>query len=108
MPVRSLKDYIQTVRWYHRSLKHDPESANPFAEDCVSTFNIVEDSANMHATAQAMDSVVLSGAKVGRNAMIVRSVVCPGASVPDNATVMDQVVSIDSPRSIFRRQPARA
>jgi hypothetical protein len=108
MPVRTLKDYIQAVRWYHRSLKHDPQSADPFSEDCVSTFSIVEEAANMHSTAQAMDSVVLAGAKVGRNAMLVRSVVCPGATVPDNATAMDQVVSIDSPRTIFRKQAARA
>ncbi len=108
MPVRALKDYIQAVRWYHRSLKHDPQSDDPFAEDCVSTFSIVEEGATMATNAQAMDSIVLNGAKVGRNASVVRSVVCPGAIVPDQAVVMDQVVSIDTSRSAFRRQPAKA
>lgn len=108
MPVRSLKDYIQAVRWYHRSLKHDPQSTDPFAEDCLSTFSIVEDGATMHPTAQALDSVVLAGAKVGRNANLVRSVVCPGASVPDYATVMDQVIGTETPSNAFRRQPSNA
>jgi len=104
MPVRELKDYISAVRWYHRSLKHDPQSANPFAEDGVATFGIVEEGATFAATAQALDSVVLAGAKVGRNVNLVRSVICPGAIVPDGVTVMDQVISADSPRTAFRRQ----
>jgi len=108
MPVRALKDYIQAVRWYHRSLKHDPQSADPFAEDCVATFSIVEEGATMANNAQAMDSIVLAGAKVGRNASVVRSVICPGATVPDHAMVMDQVISIDSPRTAFRRQQVKA
>ncbi len=107
-PVRALKDYIQAVRWYHRSLKNDPQSADPFAEDCVATFSIVEAGVTLPPTSQALDSVVLAGAKVGRNSSIVRSVICPGAIVPDSAVVMDQVVSIDSPSAIFRKQPAKA
>jgi len=108
MPVRALKDYIPAVRWYHRSLKHDPQSANPFAEDCVATFSIVEEGATMGNNAQALDSIVLAGAKVGRNATVVRSVICPGAVVPDQAVVMDEVISVDSPRSVFRKQAVKA
>jgi len=105
---RIFSDSIPAVRWYHRSLKHDPQSANPFAEDCVATFSIVEEGATMGNNAQALDSIVLAGAKVGRNATVVRSVICPGAVVPDQAVVMDEVISVDSPRSVFRKQAVKA
>lgn len=103
MGVRTLKDYISAVRWYHRSQKQSAVVDNPYAEECVSTFSIVEAGATMHPTAAALDSVVLAGSKVGRGASLVRSVVCPGATVPDGATVMDQVISITTPRSAFRQ-----
>ena len=105
MSVRTLKDYIAAVRWYHRSLKH-AVADNPYAEDCVSTFSIVEAGATVHPTAQALDSIVLAGSRVGRGASLVRSVVCPGANVPDGVTVMDQVISATTPRNAFRTAAA--
>jgi hypothetical protein len=103
MGVRNLKDYIAAVRWYHRSMRNTAVADDPYAEDCVSTFSIVESGATVHPTAQALDSVVLAGSRVGRGASLVRSVVCPGATVPDGVTAMDQVISITTPKSAFRQ-----
>ncbi len=101
MPVRSLKDYIDAIRGYHHSQRNDSRSADPFAERGVATFSIIEEGAMMHPTAQALDSVVLRGAKVGRGANVVRSVICPGAVVPDHATILDQVISDKTPRHVY-------
>jgi hypothetical protein len=103
MGVRSLKDYIAAVRWYHRSMRNNAVIDNPYAEDCVSTFSIIEAGATVHASAQALDSVILAGGRVGRGASLVRSVVCPGAVVPEGVTVMDQVIAANTPRSAFRK-----
>lgn len=95
MPVRTRSGYIQALRQYHH-MRRGLSAGGPMAEDWRPAFGIVERGADVHPTAQVLDSVVLEGARVDRGAVLVRSVVCPGAVVRRDRVVVDQLVG--SPR----------
>lgn len=66
-----------------------------FAEQWKPSFGIIEDGCHVQPGVRAHDSVLLAGAKVGRNATIVRSMICPGASVAADAVVVDRIVTAE-------------
>ena len=66
LPVRSLSDYIQALRFHHRSKSGRPASADPLAEDFSPTFSIVEPGAKVDASARLHDAVVLKDAVIER------------------------------------------
>jgi len=92
LPVRSLSDYIQALRFHHRQKSGRHSANDPLAEDWSPTFSLVENGAHVDASARLHDSVVLRGARVEPGAVIVRSVVCPEAIVGRDRTAVDQLV----------------
>jgi N-acetylglucosaminyldiphosphoundecaprenol N-acetyl-beta-D-mannosaminyltransferase len=103
LPVRSLTDYIQALRFHHRRKSGRPAATDPLAEDWSPTFFLVEDGAHVDASARLHDSVVLRGAHVEPGAVIVRSVVCPGATVGRDRTAVDRLVMDGSPETRMPR-----
>jgi N-acetylglucosaminyldiphosphoundecaprenol N-acetyl-beta-D-mannosaminyltransferase len=95
LPVRSLSDYIQALRFHYRRTGDRP-AADPLAEDWRPTFSIVEGGATVGASARLHDSVVLGGALVESDAVVVRSIICPGARVGGDQTAVDRVVMAGS------------
>ncbi len=93
LPLRSLADYIQALRHYHRRRKGMNGLSDPLAEDWRATFAIVEAGAQVDAGARLHDSVVLSGAKVESGAVLVRSLVCAGGVVRRDRSVVDQIIT---------------
>lgn len=84
IPVRTLSDYMQALRWRHRKVADqggDTERVHAFAEDWKPTFRIVESGASVDADARVMDSVVLRGGRVEKGSVLVRCVVGPGGVV---------------------------
>ncbi len=95
IPVRTLSDYINALRWRHRSMAaFDSQSTynNPFAEDWQPAFRIVENSAVLSPHARLHDSVALRGARVERGAVVVRSVIGPGGVVAAGQVICEQLV----------------
>ncbi|HSZ56345.1 MAG TPA: hypothetical protein VK797_11830 [Tepidisphaeraceae bacterium] len=109
LPVRSLSDYVQALRFHHRRAGEHP-ATDPLAEDWSPTFSIIEAGATVGAMARLHDSVVLGGALVESGAVVVRSIVCPGAVVRSDQTAVDRVVMAGSGelRSPRRRRHAVA
>jgi hypothetical protein len=93
LPVRSLSDYIQALRFHHRSKSGRPASADPLAEDFSPTFSIVEPGAKVDASARLHDAVVLKDAVIEPGAVVVRSVVCVGATLGRDKSAVDQLVT---------------
>lgn len=92
MPVRSLPQYIQALRRYHRQIAGKMhESA--FEEDWETAFSIVEDGAVIDSTARLHDSVVLQGGIVESGGVVVHGVVCPGGVVRQGRMVVDELVA---------------
>ena len=98
--LRTPADYIHALRAYHLSGPRGGQDVvdrtltvfDTFAEEWSPAFAITEADAHVEQGARIHDSVIMSGASVGRNAVIVRSVICPGAVVRADAVVLDQVV----------------
>ena len=90
LPVRTRSGYIQALRQYHRT--RQVAAGGHLAEDWKPAFSIIEHGANVHPTAQLLDSVALRGARVEHGAVLVRSVVCPGAVVRRGRVLIDQLV----------------
>jgi hypothetical protein len=93
LPVRSLSDYIQALRFHHRSRNGRHSENDPLAEDWSPTFSLVEGGAQVDASARLHDSVVLQGGRVEPGAVVVRSVVCPDATVGRDRTAVDRLVT---------------
>jgi hypothetical protein len=93
LPVRSLEDYVQALRFHHRRRADRPVSSDPLAEDFAPAFSLVETGAQVDDAARVHDSVVLSGGVVEPGAVLVRCLVCPGAVVRRDRTVVDQFVT---------------
>ena len=93
MPVRSLSEYIATLRVLHVERDGDQPTTDQFGEAWTPTFSVIESAGDVHLSAGIYDSVVLRGGRVERNAVLVRSVVCPGAVVPAGSTLIDRVVA---------------
>ena len=94
LPIRSLADYINALRQFHRRKIGKPASTDPLAEDWARSFAIVEDGAIVDPRAHVHDSVVLKGAVVEAGGTLVRSIVCPGGVVRQKSTVVDQFVCV--------------
>lgn len=97
--LRTPQKYIRALRELGLRQSHlaSPQSAGlatnlAFAEQWKPSFGIIEPGCQAQPGVRAHDSVLLAGAKVGRNATIVRSLICPGASVPADAVVVDRIV----------------
>jgi N-acetylglucosaminyldiphosphoundecaprenol N-acetyl-beta-D-mannosaminyltransferase len=92
LPVRTLADYIQALRFHHRHKNGQLPAPDPLAEDWGPTFSLIEEGAIVHPSARVHDSVVLRGARVEAGAVVVRSVVCSGATVGQDRTEADRLV----------------
>jgi hypothetical protein len=94
LPIRSLADYINALRQFHRRKMGKPASNDPLAEDWARSFAIVEDGAIVDPRAHVHDSVVLKGGVVEAGGTLVRSIVCPGGVVRQKSTVVDKFVVV--------------
>lgn len=92
LPVRSLADYIQALRFHHGRKSGRPAGSDPLAEDWSPTFSLIEDGAFVDPSARVHDSVVLRGGRVEGGAVVVRSVVCPDTIVLPDRTEVDRLV----------------
>jgi N-acetylglucosaminyldiphosphoundecaprenol N-acetyl-beta-D-mannosaminyltransferase len=92
IPVRTLEDYIQALRFHHRRRAGKPFTTDPLAEDFSAAFSLIEPGSTVGAGARVHDSVVLAGGVVEPGAALVRSVVCPGADVRKDRTEVDKLV----------------
>jgi N-acetylglucosaminyldiphosphoundecaprenol N-acetyl-beta-D-mannosaminyltransferase len=99
LPVRSLGDYIQALRFHHRRLSGRLATIDPLAEDWDPTFSLIEPGASVDPSARLHDSVVLGDARVEAGAVVVRSIIAPGAVLGSDRTAVDQIVT-DEPREI--------
>jgi NDP-sugar pyrophosphorylase family protein len=93
MPVRTLDEYIRALRVVHAGGQPSLAEESPFSETWRPCFSLVEPGADVAASAEIQDSVVLAGARVEAGAIVARSVVCPGAVVRRGACVVESVVS---------------
>ena len=94
LPILSLADYIEVLRVHHLSGHEDQPLDDPFAERWEPAFALIEDGAQVHATARLHDSVVLKGGVVQEGAVVVRSVVCPGGVVRRRSHVIEEIVAV--------------
>lgn len=93
VPIRTTSAYIAALRSYHRRLRGEEDSSDPYAEDWQPAFTIIEEGASAAGGARFHDAVVLTGGRVEAGAVVVQSVVCPGGVVRRGATVVDELVS---------------
>jgi len=96
LPVRTLTDYVEALRIYHRRLQGASVPVRGDDNDWRLTFALVEDGAHVHPQARIHDSVILAGARVQRDAVVVRSIVGPGAVVGADSMVVDQAMGTES------------
>lgn len=92
LPIRTLNDYLDALRQYHRVAQGRPTLLDPYAEDWQASFEVIEPGAVVNPSAVIHDSVVLEGATVEAGAVVVRSLVAPGAVVEEGRTVVEQIV----------------
>ena len=94
LPIRTLEDYMQALRLYHRRKAGMPMITDPLAEDWTASFSLVENGAKVAASSRVHDSVVLSGATVEPGAVLVRCLVCGDAVARTDKTLVDQYVTV--------------
>jgi N-acetylglucosaminyldiphosphoundecaprenol N-acetyl-beta-D-mannosaminyltransferase len=92
LPIRSVNDYINAMRFYHMRRAGKSALTDPLAEDWQPSFGIVEEGAVVDPTARVHDSVVLRGGVVEAGAVLVRSFVCPSGLVRKDRTLVDDFV----------------
>jgi N-acetylglucosaminyldiphosphoundecaprenol N-acetyl-beta-D-mannosaminyltransferase len=92
LAVRSLADYVNALRHYHRRRQGKPALSDPLAEDWLPAFALVEEGATVDPRAHVHDSVVLKGGIVEGGAVVVRSIVCAGGAVRKDRSAVDQFV----------------
>lgn len=95
IPVRLTEGYLAALRTHHRRLSGGEATTNPFEEDWVATFSVVEPGALVAPGAKIHDSVVLRGGRVEANAVVVRSVIASGGIVQGGTPVADRLVSAE-------------
>jgi hypothetical protein len=93
LPIRTLENYVQGLRLFHRRKNGKPIIVDPLAEDWSPSFSLVEAGAKVDPSARIHDSVVLAGGTVDAGAVVVRSLVCGEAEVRTDRTVVDQYVT---------------
>lgn len=99
MPTRTREDYLRALR-VHAALERGLDASaldDPFAESWQPSFAVIEDGATVHPSARIHDSVILAGARIGRDAVVANCVVGPGGVVPARATLVHQVLGSDGP-----------
>jgi hypothetical protein len=96
LAVRSLADYVNALRHYHRRRQGKPALSDPLAEDWLPAFALVEEGASVDPRAHAHDSVILKGGVVEGGAVVVRSIVCAGGVVRKDRSAVDQFVCAGS------------
>lgn len=92
LPIRTRADYIEALRRYHEHCILGRSNDAARRERWEPVFSIGQTGAVVHRTAYLHDSVVLPGARVGRDAVVIRSVVCSGGVVKRRAQVKDQTI----------------
>jgi N-acetylglucosaminyldiphosphoundecaprenol N-acetyl-beta-D-mannosaminyltransferase len=92
LPIRSVNDYINAMRYYHMRKAGRSTLTDPLAEDWQPSFGIVEEGAVVDRTARVHDSVVLRGGVVESGAVLVRSFVCPSGLVRKDKVLVDEFV----------------
>jgi N-acetylglucosaminyldiphosphoundecaprenol N-acetyl-beta-D-mannosaminyltransferase len=92
LPVRSLTDYIQALRFHHSRQNGRLAPIDPLAEDWSPTFSLVEAGAVVDRNARLHDAVVLRDGRVDAGAVVVLSIVCPGAVMTKDRTAVDRLV----------------
>jgi hypothetical protein len=105
LPIRTLEDYVQALRYHHRRKAGKRSAVDPLAEDWDPTFALIEPGAQVDPTSRVHDSVVLKGAVVEAGAVLVRSVVCPGGVLRRDKTVVETFVT--AARESRRRRGGR-
>lgn len=93
LPIWTLEDFVQALRFHHRRRQSKPFNADPMAEDWRPAFSLIEPGATVDPSARIHDSIVLQGGVVEAGAVLVRSIVCGGQLVRRDRTVVDQFVS---------------
>jgi N-acetylglucosaminyldiphosphoundecaprenol N-acetyl-beta-D-mannosaminyltransferase len=93
LPIRTLEDYIQALRYHHRRKAGKRGVIDPLSEDWNPTFALVEPGAQVDPTARVHDSVVLKDAVVEAGAVLVRSVVCSAAYLRRDRTAVETFVT---------------
>jgi hypothetical protein len=93
LPIRTLEDYVQALRYHHRRKAGKKGAIDPLAEDWNPVFSLVEAGAAVDPTARVHDSVVLAGGAVEAGAVLVRSVVCPWGVLKSSKTAVETFVS---------------
>jgi NDP-sugar pyrophosphorylase family protein len=88
--VRSLHDYVQAVR-YHVARQQGGDGGHGFA--------VIEQGAQVDASARLHDSVVLAGARVGAGAIVAGSLVTSTGVVGKGRRVLHSVVTGGRPSS---------
>ena len=93
--VRSTDAYIRALQQHHAKLAGRGRGAepDPLEENFSKHFAVVEDGADVDASAYLHDSVVLDGARVEAGVTLVRSVVCEGAVVRRGSRLVDALVT---------------
>ena len=97
LPIRTQADYVRALRWHHTAPERRQVLRDAFAETWRESFQVVEDGASVHPTAQLHDAVVLRGGKVESGATVIRSVVSEGGIVSAGTRVTDDVVTPKRP-----------
>jgi hypothetical protein len=92
LAVRTLADYVNALRHYHRRRQGKPALSDPLAEDWLPAFALVEEGATVDPRAHVHDSVVLKGGIVEGGAVVVRSIICPAGVVRKDRSAVDQFV----------------
>jgi mannose-1-phosphate guanylyltransferase len=92
LPVRTLSDYIHSLRHHHQRQAGISAPASPFSESCDSTFSIIEEGAAVDSTAKLHDSVVLRGGRVDARSVAVQSVICPGGILKRDEVKIDSLI----------------
>jgi N-acetylglucosaminyldiphosphoundecaprenol N-acetyl-beta-D-mannosaminyltransferase len=98
LPIRTLEDYIQALRYHHRRKGGKKASIDPLAEDWNPTFSLIEGGAQVDPAARVHDSVVLKGAVVEAGAVLVRAIVCPEGVLRRDKTAVETFVTAAAER----------
>lgn len=93
VPIRTLSDYLDAVRQFHKRAMGRVAPGDAFSEDWRATFGIIEPGAQVDPSAVVHDSVVLAGGRVEPGALLVRALVCPGGTVTEGAAAVDCLVT---------------
>jgi N-acetylglucosaminyldiphosphoundecaprenol N-acetyl-beta-D-mannosaminyltransferase len=93
LPIRTLEDYVEALRYHHRRKAGKRGVIDPLSEDWNPTFALVEVGAQVDPTARIHDSVVLKDAVVEAGAVLVRSVVCSAAYLRRDRTAVETLVT---------------